>query len=404
MKAVKVRRRLLKSVLLLIALFLSSHIFFFAPRAKAQAEAGTIKIINPLSTDNKFDFNLTTHPVNSTFTADFYVENVTAMVAWQIYISWNNTIINFQKADVPDSNAFAPVMNERKQLIVPDAFVEVDSITNTATLMYGAAVLPASPVDVPEQALLCEINFTIATSPVDSQIFTNIQLLDRETPQSASLMTFVMFQDPQSGISFSEPVYTEPAIVRISKTNVVVVHDVAITSLTISPPEIEVGDSTNIVMVIENKGNDIENDINVTIRTGQTLAATFNQTVGAYQSITYQYSWNSSGFRLDIPDSVSIFGIPVVASYHAQPMISVDLTIAHDINLTDNHAEAKLTIDSKLRGLDYVSFTVLLWVSSSLGQLLITYTAITVVLLATFSMYGRLRTHKPPSPSKTQKA
>jgi hypothetical protein len=404
MKVVKVQhRRLAEYALLLATLLLSSSICFFATPAKAQTEEATIKIINPLSSDNKFTFNSTDYPVNSTFTADIYVVNVTKLTGWQIYISWNNTIINSPKGWMPDDNAFALAVNQGANIIAPQPFVEV--IGGIGYLKYGAALIAIRPdapltVDAPGQALLCKINFTIAASPEDSQIFTNIELIRQEEQQS-SLDSYVAIRDTPTSKARKAPIFAEPALVRIVKATFQSITDVAIVSFTADPLGLEAGDSTNIIVGMQNIGNNLEM-FNVTIKNGQTLLATIRWTLGAYQNATYKYPWNSSDLRLDIPLTVTIFGVPIVVKYQAQPLISADVILPGDINQTNNHAEVKLTVESKYAGLDYLRWLILIWLGTSLGQLLLGYTIIFVGFLTTLSVYRRFRSPKSPRPQRSK--
>jgi hypothetical protein len=391
--------------LLLTVLLLSSSIFFFAAPAKAQEEVATMKIINPLSGDDKFSFNATDYPVNSTFTADFYISSVTesGIVGWQIYVSWNNSVINYQSRlqqdEVPeDNNVFSPALAGGRSLIVARS-LELDG--DTAYLKYGVTVAPLAPVDVSEQALLCELTFKVAASPQDSQIFTNVVLIS-QVAQGTPLSTYVAFLDRRTSTVTLKPVFVGSSIVRITKSGFVAIHDVAIASLALGSRQVEVGDGVSISAIFQNLGNDLDT-FNVTIENGQSIVQTFSQTLGAYENTTYQYVWDTSGLRLDIPQNVTIFGASVVVAYQAKPTITVILTLPGDNNLTNNQASVTLTVTSKLTGLDYLRWLFLVWVSSTLGELIVIYTVLFVMFLVAVSVYRRLTSPKPPSPPTKQK-
>lgn len=180
----------------------------------AQGEEVTIEIINPISGDNEFNFSSTDHGVNSTFTADFYIVNATGIVGWQIYISWNNTVINFQKVWIPDDNVLAQAIDQGATLFAPQPSLEIDN--GTGYLTYGATVFPLTPVNVTAQAFLCKINFTIAAAPEDSQILSNIEMI-RQRQGSSSLDSYVLFKNTVGSGTHTGPVFAEPAEVRIVK-------------------------------------------------------------------------------------------------------------------------------------------------------------------------------------------
>jgi hypothetical protein len=396
--------------LLLIALLLLSPICFFPKPAKAQAEAATIKIINPLSGDNKFIFNSTDHPVNSTFTLDFYVVNVTKMCGWQIFVEWNNTIINFQNGWIPDDNVFAVAVDAGATIIHSQPSLDME-INDIYSIKYGASLFPvtaALDLDLPSQAILCKLNFTIVVAPENnSQIFTNIALIGQAGGVGTSLDSYVQVPYTYAGQTFIKNViiFAEPAIVRVLGVGSAfqAITDVAITSLKVASPKNEVGDSITIEIVIQNIGNDLEM-INVTIGENQKPLAKFRQVLGAYANVTYTYTWNSSGVPLDIPVKVAIFGIPIVIAYQARLLFSADLAVAGDMNQTNNHAEVILTLGTNLTGLDYWRWLILIWLSSPIGQLLLGYTIIFATFLATLSLHRRLRSPKPPRLPKTQEA
>jgi hypothetical protein len=394
--------------LLFISLLLSSSIFFLAKPVEATGEAATIKIISPLSNDNKFSFNSTDHPVNSTFTVDFYIANSIRIAGWQILIRWNNTVIHFQIGWIPDDNVFAPAIDQGATLIAPRPSLDIIN-NDTYSLLYGASILPVtSGIEVTGQALLCKLNFTIAAAPQEnSQIFTNIELIGQAGGEQSSLDSYVVVPYTSSGQTFVKTVkvFAEPAIVRIlgAASTFHVITDVAIASLIVSPTTLEVGDSADIVILLKNVGNDLET-FNVTIETNQMIFAEFSQTLGAFQNVTYRYSWNSSGVLLDTPVQVTIFGIPIVISHETHCVFSVDLILPGDMNQTNNHAEVDLPIHAKLGGADLIGWLILLWLGSPIGQLLLGYTIIFAAFLVTLSLHRRLRSPKHQPPPKAQVA
>jgi len=173
---------LLSVMLLAIASAMVFSAAFHALPAEAQTSAVKGEIVNPLVGTNDFAFNSSVYSVNSTFTLDFYVANVSDMAAWQIFISWNNTMINFTTAWIPGvnspgTNVFTQAFNEGATPVVPAPTLEVDTSTNTGYLFYGATNYYASainhtiPVNVQGLGLLCSVNFTIQVSATGANIF-----------------------------------------------------------------------------------------------------------------------------------------------------------------------------------------------------------------------------------------
>jgi hypothetical protein len=168
------------TLLALLSAMVLSVAFHVVP-AEAQTSAITGEIVNPLTGTNDFAFNSSIYPVSSTFTVDYYVANVSDMAAWQIDISWNNTIINFDTAWIPGvnnssgTNVFTPAFKAGATPEVPAPVVEFDS-ANNGYLLYGATAFyePAKdhlyPVNVVGLGLLCSINFTVQVSVTGANI------------------------------------------------------------------------------------------------------------------------------------------------------------------------------------------------------------------------------------------
>ena len=172
---------LLSVILLAIVLAMVFSAAFHAVPAEAQTPAVTGEIVNPLTGTSDFAFNSSVYPVNSNFTVDYYVANASDMAAWQIDISWNNTIINFDTAWIPGDNSngtnvFTPAFNAGATYEVPAPDVDYDSTNSVGYLFYGATTFyePAKdhlyPVNVVGLGLLCSINFTVQVSVTGANI------------------------------------------------------------------------------------------------------------------------------------------------------------------------------------------------------------------------------------------
>ncbi|MEM3699428.1 MAG: hypothetical protein QXL57_00965 [Candidatus Bathyarchaeia archaeon] len=358
---------LTRATLLTVILLLSLLAPLSTIVVKAQEEA-TIRIINPLSGDNKFIFNIADFPVNTTFTVEFYIENVTALLSWQIFIKWNNTIIHFQKGWIPDNNVFAEAIDQGATLIAPPPSVEI--VEDTGYLKYGASILPLTPVNVPDSALLCKLNFTIAIEPQDSQEFTNIELIPKEEG-STSLDTFVILKKDSSRTPI--PVYAQPAIVRILKEEISIIRDLAIHLLKVEPSIVDAGDTLTITLVLINFGNDLET-ANITIRYNETILINFEQSLGANQNFIKEKTWNTTGVKPGLY------------------IISVDIAILPgETNTTNNHAENMVIINKKLEIQEYIVWILILWLNTPLGILAITYTLIFIGIFTLLSIRKKLK-------------
>jgi hypothetical protein len=356
-----------ESALLIAILVLSLLLPLSTNLIRAQEEA-TIRIINPLSGDNKFIFETSEYPVNTTFTVEFYIESVSRLITWQIYIKWNNTIINFQTAWIPDDNVFAESIDQGATLIAPQPSVEI--FNDTGYLKYGASILPFIPVDVSNTALLCKMNFTIAIEPQDGQEYTNIELIPKEEG-STSLDTFVILKKDSSRTPI--PVYAQPAIVRILKEEISIIRDLAINSLWIEPTNINVGDILKISLLLVNLGNDLET-ANITIKYNGTVLEEFQQSLGAYQNFTKEKTWNTTSVEPGLY------------------VISVDIAILPgEVNTTNNHMETTVIINKKLEIHEYVVWIILLWLNTSLGRLAIAYTSVFLGFFALLRVHKKLK-------------
>jgi hypothetical protein len=142
--------------------------------AKAQEqESVTVYIINPLTGNNSFD--VYDHPVGSVFTAEFYVGNVTNLVAWQIRLAYNRTLVQYDTARFPEDNVFEQAV-ERGATPTSEVSNNVNNATEVGDLMmamtsvYPPDASPQYPVNVTSRGLLCEVNFTIMSHAANTEL------------------------------------------------------------------------------------------------------------------------------------------------------------------------------------------------------------------------------------------
>jgi hypothetical protein len=165
-----IRMRRLIFIILFLAVTLPP--IFRCARAQTQ-DVVKMYIVNPLTGDNTF--NVSTCPIGSTFTMEFYVGNVTDMVTWQIHLTYNRTVINYATAWFPDDNVFKPAI-DKGAIPMKGISVNVDNATDVGDLLIimTSTYPPNSPlkypVSVATKGLLCKTNFTITQHSPASQI------------------------------------------------------------------------------------------------------------------------------------------------------------------------------------------------------------------------------------------
>jgi len=158
----------------------------FALHSAEAQEQGLVRMymINPLTGNETF--NLRDYPVNSAFTVDFYIGNVTDLITWQIHLTYNRTLINYAKAWFPDDNVFKQAI-DKGATPMKGISVNVDNATDVGDLLIVmTCTYPPSgslkyPVTVESKELLCRVNFTVAMHSTFTQI---VFVAKQENPSS----------------------------------------------------------------------------------------------------------------------------------------------------------------------------------------------------------------------------
>jgi parallel beta-helix repeat protein len=187
--------------LLLTFVLTQGMVWVFAAGTVSLQDQGPVSVlmINPLSGDNNFDLSSAEYPVNSNFTVEFYITEVTNLSAWQIYVSWNNSIINFAAPWVPEQNVFQEAINNGATPLVAQD-LEINTTSNVGYFQYGMTTLYTQdvsgtyPVNVTGQGLLCSINFTVAVAPEEGEdLTTNLEMIE-QTPEAPPgyFMSFIL--------------------------------------------------------------------------------------------------------------------------------------------------------------------------------------------------------------------
>jgi hypothetical protein len=89
-----------------------------------------------------------------TFTVNITVNNVSNLHAWQIVIEYNNTVLNFTDAWLPEDNVF----KDKNHLTLEPCLHNFETY---AFVVYGSILFNEPVIDVPEVGILCSLNFTV---------------------------------------------------------------------------------------------------------------------------------------------------------------------------------------------------------------------------------------------------
>jgi hypothetical protein len=256
------------ALLTLVLLISSTYISVTGVRA-AGAQYVTARIVNQLDWSSAFALNSSLYPLNSTFTVNFWLESVRNLETWQLYVSWDDSIIHFAKAWIPGvspypgSNVFTEVLNQGAEPVVPsdadvEGSVEVDPNTNVGHVLYGMTTLPTSSVSKPGEALMCSMNFTVGVNVTGKDtITTNINIVP-----SGTLNSYVMFYRGIVGPLIS----ADPATVLIYGPDAAVV----------SPP---VPETTLTILTVDASTEDSVSGIPITVtwQNGQNSTSDYSE-------------------------------------------------------------------------------------------------------------------------------
>ena len=364
---------------LLIILYTTILLYCFTNvnlNLRAQEQA-LIKIINPLTGDFNFYFDAEEYPVNSTFTVEFYIEDLGVnedLTGWQVTLKWNVTIVNYTSVWIPPDNVF---QGSQFSVIKPPPAFEREG--DMGYLKYGASLLGASQpgqgVDIVGEALLFKANFTILKHPPEGEYLqTNLILVDL-LPGSVqgALDTFIL--KPIGGGNVKKiPISAEPAQIIISKTMVEIVRDIAILDINVDKREVYPNDTISITVVYANNGSQIE-EFNLTIYFDEQILAHVSKILSSGQNGTYIFRWNVS----DVD-----FGAHTIYAKLSPLPDELD---------TENNISKEITIEvlKKLSAFEYFAWVLNIWLSTPFGKIALIYLVGTLGLLISLSAIRRLR-------------
>ena len=385
----------LKATILLLLISTIGLTAFMRIQEAYGTEYATMRIVNPLRGDGKFLFNVTEeiNYTGHTFTVEFYIYNVSNMVAWQFAISWNNSIIQYNQTKnplswvFPHGHVFQQAEDEGYTVLLIREFVEVETPDGKTTqdptapgigfLKAGATTIPYYPVNVGSQgALLCRINFTIVATPQPGETLTaNINLVKRLDPLNPSIDSFVM------DLSTTKiEVNAESAIVRIIYGELKIIRDIAITNVAFDKVKFLVGSNVTIGISFKNEGNDQER-FNFTIEC-EKEDGSLKLTLFRYMMLLnpggesfYTYIWV---IPADFPTGRYIVKVSV------EPLEG-------EKDLTDNVYQLTINVEKELLGFEYFAWLISLWLSTPLGILLIIYLASVIGFFSILKVARRIK-------------
>lgn len=144
---------------LLILLILLFPALTILPHRAYSADAATLRVINPLTGDEWFNFTTNDKKVGDTFLVNVELFNVTDLASFQVRLTWNLTVLNYFSFNVPSNAVFPPPQfSGGPPPIGPPIDVSVPG-----QLIYGYAVGPQQP-SFTGDGILFQIEFKIIAS------------------------------------------------------------------------------------------------------------------------------------------------------------------------------------------------------------------------------------------------
>jgi hypothetical protein len=346
----------------------------------AEQAYATMSIVNPLLLDRPgvFEFNSTDYPVNSTFTAEFYITSIIGMDAWQIRLQWNNSIIHYDKAWVPGvspypgTSVFSEAIDNGATPIFAVSPPDIDNNTQTADFLVAMTTLELTPVNVVGQGLLFKMNFTIAADPKEGQtLSTNLDLI-KKRPIDTYIQSFVMIYPSGE----STEILAEAATVRVFGPNAVSQRtvDVAVKKIEFSAPVAYLGENVSITVTFSNAGTDLQK-FNFTLKSNEVQFATGQITLLPNASDYYIYIWNvTSDFK--------------EGSYSIEARVQ---PLPDEKNVDNNVLAGTIAVMKRLEGIEYAGWLLSLWFSTPLGIEITAYVIIAMVIYIIIVSRERLK-------------
>ena len=106
-KEIMKKQSVLPAIVLIIVLVISMLGFQIWNGQIAEAQGTRLKVVNPLTGGNLFEFTDAEKSVADTFVVNITVVDVTDLYGWQIYFMWDPSLLDFSSVELPQDNVFA---------------------------------------------------------------------------------------------------------------------------------------------------------------------------------------------------------------------------------------------------------------------------------------------------------
>ena len=146
------KQSVLPEIVLILVLVISVLGFQVWTGHGSEAQGTSLKVVNPLNGGNLFDFTDVEKSVGDTFVVNVTVVDVTDLYGWQIYFTWDPSLLNFSSVELPSDNVFAG------QTVVSVILVESEHI------IYGVDLAPGMNSFFNGTGTLCQITLKITQS------------------------------------------------------------------------------------------------------------------------------------------------------------------------------------------------------------------------------------------------
>jgi len=173
------KQSVLPSIALIVFLVISTLGYQTWIAHSVEAQGTSLKIVNPLTGDNLFSFTNAQKGVGDTFVVNITVADVTDLSVWQIYLTWDPSLLDFVSYELPPDNVFAgqTVINASEVgtgYVVCDAALGpgMNSFNGTGTLCQITLKI-TQPVSTFDQEVSCGLtlaNLGTDTFLIDSQM------------------------------------------------------------------------------------------------------------------------------------------------------------------------------------------------------------------------------------------
>jgi hypothetical protein len=226
----------------------------------------SLKIVNPLTGDQWFNFTDMNKSVGDTFIINITIVNVKGLLCWQFGLQWNPSLLTYVSSTIPSDNVFAG-----------QSYISCKDSSTPGLLVIGAAHI--FPIELfTGSGILAQVELRIVNGAGQSPLSFEGTYMDVDTFLLDERLNDISYTAVNGYYEYMLPI-----------------HDVAIINLTSTKTIIGQGYAGNVTMTVENQGDFAEN-FNVTIYANTTQITVLNFVLanGTLQAKTF--SWNITGF------------------------------------------------------------------------------------------------------------